>query len=403
MPSLHELNTGPRIEDRREHWIDFTQRLTRSTSIDEIARELAGYVAAELGATSVGVYLIGARIGAREPVYRLIAQVGGAHFARIIDQATALASWLLQPQTPTYLPLHLLSSVVTPALPGTLVVGLRWRSIPLGFVVLGPSRDVSGYSAGEMQILVTMGDQAAASIMATRMSEAAAKPRALETVDRVKATAIHDLKNSVSALSLLSRNAASNFSDPEFQRDAMVSISRTVERMRRVLATLSSPERTTPPHPEPIDLHDLVIEATAPLMANPGIRLVRRLRRVPTVYGNREALLRVVENLATNAAEAISDDGMVTVTLAEEQGHIIMSVADTGCGITEEFRARHLFSPFRTTKKDGWGIGLYQAKQAIESERGEILVESTVGRGTTFTVRLPVQADLEHFSLESVR
>jgi putative PEP-CTERM system histidine kinase len=400
MRSSHDFSTGGdrRRDGYRERWMAFTGRLTRSLSANEIGRELTEHLAVEFGATSAGVYLV----DDREPAYRLTAQLGAARFARTIEETAPLASWLVLMRAPTHVPAQLLPSITIPALPTVLAVCLRWRATLLGFIVLGPSRRSADYDAGDLQFLTTLADQVAASIVATRMAEPAATPRALETLDRVSAAAIHDIKNSVSALSLLSRNAAANFSDPEFQRDAMATLSRTVERMRRLLFTLSSREPATP-QAEAIDLHELIVEATTPLMANPRIRLVRRLGPVPGMYGNREALLRVIENLATNAAEAIADRGTVTVTLAQEQGHVVISVADTGCGITEEFRNRHLFSPFSTTKKDGWGIGLYQAKQAVESQHGEILVESTVGRGTTFSVRLPLQADLEHSSLETVR
>ena len=114
-----------------------------------------------------------------------------------------------------------------------------------------------------------------------------------------------------------------------------------------------------------------------------------------TVYGDRDALLRVIENLTTNAAEAIDREGTVTVTLGEEHGYAVISVTDTGCGISEEYQERHLFSPFRSTKQGGWGVGLYQTKQAVESQDGEILVESLEGRGTTFTVKLPLRSDVE--------
>jgi signal transduction histidine kinase len=121
------------------------------------------------------------------------------------------------------------------------------------------------------------------------------------------------------------------------------------------------------------------------------------------MYGDRDTLLRVVENLTTNAAEAIEREGTVTVTLGEEHGYAVISVADTGCGISDEYKEHHLFSPFRSTKRGGWGVGLYQTKQAVESQDGEILVESLEGRGTTFTVKLPLRTDVESGRLESVR
>jgi hypothetical protein len=240
--------------------------------------------------------------------------------------------------------------------------------------------------------------------MAVRRSEVEAQPCSVEKVDRFTAAVIHDLKNSISALSLLSRNAVGNFADPEFQRDAITTLSHTVKRMQQSLGKLSSTAALTPPsRNEPIDLQELIIEATTPLATDTNVRLVRELHPVNTVYGDREALLRVVENLTTNAAEAIDCEGTVTVTLVEEQGHAVISVADTGCGISEEYQERYLFSPFRSTKKGGWGIGLYQTKQVVENQYGEIRVESVEGHGTTFTVKLPLRADVESPYLESVR
>lgn len=379
--------------DYREHWIAFTRRMSLLRNADDIGGVLAEDLARVSGGTSVGVYLMDAAQGA----YRLSASAGSARFVRSIDRAAPVASWLHVNDAPAPLPSGLLPCVTAPALPAALVVAIRWGTMPLGFIVLGPPPTGRSDTLEDLQFLATVAAQAAASIAAVRLSEAAAQPRHIET-----ASVIHDIKNSVSALSLLARNAASNFSDPDFQRDAMVTLSRTVERMRRLLVKLSSPYAEAP-RAEPINLQELIIEATTPLAAGGRVRLVRQLGPVNAVYGDRDALLRVVENLTTNAAEAIDHEGTVTVTLAEEQGHAVISVADTGCGISEEYLERHLFAPFRSTKKDGWGVGLYQTQQAVESQDGEILVKSEEGHGTTFTVKLPLRADVDSPSLETVR
>jgi signal transduction histidine kinase len=81
----------------------------------------------------------------------------------------------------------------------------------------------------------------------------------------------------------------------------------------------------------------------------------------------------------------------------------VFSIADSGCGMSEEYLRKRLFTPFQSTKKGGWGIGLYQTKEVVENQYGEILVESVEGHGTTFTVKLPLRADIESPSLESVR
>jgi putative PEP-CTERM system histidine kinase len=384
---LHE-NRERAGYDEREHWLTFTRRLSRLPGVDEMSRELAWYAVWISGATCGAVYL--AEAGAA--VYRLGAAIGSVRFAPMIDQ-TSVPSRLRAAASPVDLPASFLPSLTMPALPAALAVPLRWRATPIGIIVLGPQRAGADYSVEDVEFLAAVADQVAASITAVRHSGTQGQATAV----------IHDIKNSISTLSLLARNAPGNLADPEFQRDAVATLSHTVERMRRLLVKLSSPEaETSASRMEPIDLQALIIEATAPLAANHKVRLVRQLRPVDAIYGDRDALLRVVENLTTNAAEAIDHEGTVTVTLVQDQGHAIISVADTGCGISEDYRERHLFSPFCSTKKGGWGIGLYQTKQVIESQDGEILVDSAVGQGTTFTVKLPLRADVET-SLEIVR
>jgi signal transduction histidine kinase len=225
------------------------------------------------------------------------------------------------------------------------------------------------------------------------------RPRQIE-----RAAIVHDIKNCVSALSSLSRNAVTRFADPEFQQDALTTLSRTVERMQQLLARLLVPDAEPARRPaEPIDLQALVLEATAGLAADRRITLVRRLEPVSPVYGDRDALLRVVENLTTNAAEAIDHRGMVAVSLREERGHAVISITDTGCGIPAKYQEHHLFTPFRSTKEGGWGVGLYQSRLAVERLHGTITVESVEGQGATFTVRLPMRTDVDSPSLESVR
>ena len=102
-----------------------------------------------------------------------------------------------------------------------------------------------------------------------------------------------------------------------------------------------------------------------------------------------EALLRVIQNLVTNAVQAVGGEGTVTVTVKHEDGNAVLAVADTGCGMSEEFVSRSLFVPFRTTKPGGWGIGLYQVKEIVERHGGKVTVTSKERSGTTFQVTLP--------------
>ena len=386
--------------DYRKHWMAFTSHMSGLHRIDEIGSRLADDVVRASGAMCAAVYLS----EPCETAYRLCGSVGSPRFVPSIDDAAAIPLWLRMHPSPVHLPAKFLASITLSGMPAALGVAIPWRGTLLGFIVLGPQKTGINYTGEDHEFLRTVAEQAAASIAAVRLTEAAEQSHKGEPAERVTPAVIHDIKNSVSALSLLANNASKHMAEPDFQRDAIVTLSHTVERMRRLLGKLSStPKAETPPHAEPIDLHELIIEATTPLAGDGKVRLVRQLRPVTRMYGDRDALLRVVENLTTNAAEAIDREGTVTVTLGEEHGYAVISVADTGCGISKEYKERHLFSPFHSTKQGGWGVGLYQTKQAVESQDGEILVESLEGRGTTFTVKLPLRSDVEIGRLESVR
>src|SRR5438309_2385686 len=371
--------------DYRQQWIAFTKRMSPLLTVEEIGRELIEGVTEATGASTGAVYLS----ESADTRYRLRGHIGGTKFAAVIDGTSSLLSWAREHDVSVPLPPDVGASLASPAV--ALVAPLRWRASVIGVIVLGPERSGAAYTLEDFEFLSTVAEQAAGTIVTARLSESIAQAREIETFDRVTAAVIHDIKNSVSALSLLSRNALRNFDDPEFQRDTITTLSRTVDRMQRLLTRLSAPMlETRPLRRDPVDLMALVLEATTPLAADPHLRLVRELGAVGKVAGDRDALLRVLENLVTNAAEAIEGDGTITLTLAEAEGRAVMTVSDTGCGISEEFLQRHLFSPFRSTKKDGWGIGLYHTKQVVEHHDGTIVVKSVEGQGTMFAVTLPL-------------
>jgi signal transduction histidine kinase len=107
-----------------------------------------------------------------------------------------------------------------------------------------------------------------------------------------------------------------------------------------------------------------------------------------TVDGDRFALGRVYRNLITNAIQATAPGGSVTVTTARADRAIDVTVADTGTGIPAD-RLAAIFDDFVTTKRRGLGLGLATSKRIVEQLDGTISVRSEVGRGTSFTVRLP--------------
>jgi len=132
-----------------------------------------------------------------------------------------------------------------------------------------------------------------------------------------------------------------------------------------------------------------VRDTVASLPLGPKLRLELALDPAPSVRADTDAIQRVIQNLITNAAEAMEGEGTITVSVGARDEQVTCAVIDTGCGMSQEFIRTSLFVPFQTTKKGGWGIGLYQAREIMTAHAGRIDVSSLEGRGTTVTLVFP--------------
>ena len=112
---------------------------------------------------------------------------------------------------------------------------------------------------------------------------------------------------------------------------------------------------------------------------------------LPKVDCNPGQINQVLTNLLLNAAQAVEDGGAVSIKTWAEQNSVCVAISDTGPGIPIEIRGR-LFEPFFTTKDvgKGAGLGLSIAYDIVKKHNGEITVVSEMGKGSCFTVRLPV-------------
>jgi signal transduction histidine kinase len=148
--------------------------------------------------------------------------------------------------------------------------------------------------------------------------------------------------------------------------------------------------------PEPlVNVVDEAIELTRHLMG--GVRVEAELEAMEglTINCNRHLLVQVLVNLLRNAAEAIEErqpreGGWIRITHEEPgNGRTTLKISDNGIGMAPEV-AENLFKFKYTTKKDGTGIGLHFSKMIVKLHEGTIVAESTVGKGTTFRVELPL-------------
>jgi len=166
-------------------------------------------------------------------------------------------------------------------------------------------------------------------------------------------------------------------------------------RVRRIVQDLKSFSRVDQAECALINLNES-LETTINIAWN-EIKYVATLNRefgdIPEILCFPQQLNQVFLNLLVNAAHALGErQGTITIRTWGEGTDVLVSVTDTGCGIPEEIRKR-IFEPFFTTKEvgKGTGLGLSISYEIIRKHGGEIQVESEVGSGTTFTVRLPVK------------
>ena len=167
-----------------------------------------------------------------------------------------------------------------------------------------------------------------------------------------------------------------------------------VERVKNIVQNLKTFSRID--HAEVSIVHiNESLDSTINIAWN-EIKYVTELKReygdIPEIICYPQQLNQVFLNLLVNAAHAMEGrPGCITLRTWCEGDQLFISVADTGCGIPEEIRQR-IFEPFFTTKEigKGTGLGLSISYDIIKKHGGEIVIDSEVGSGTTFTVMLPV-------------
>ena len=284
-----------------------------------------------------------------------------------------------------------------------LVVPLILHERLLGFVVLARSKGKINLNWEVNDLLKTAGRQAASYLAQLEAAKALLVARQFESFNRMSAFVVHDLKNLTSQLSLLLSNSDKHRHKPEFQEDMIQTVSHSVDKMKRLLFQLRGGYTLQPP--APVALDDLLRQLVA---AKSVLKPVPRLEAdggAVSVLAHRARLERVIGHLIQNAIEATPPEGQVVVQLLRQDASAIIAIADTGCGMSEQFMRYRLFKPFESTKAAGMGIGTYEARQYVRELGGRIEVESREAQGSIFRVVLPLHvpqnAPAPSFAVES--
>lgn len=259
----------------------------------------------------------------------------------------------------------------------------------LGIMTLHEKLTQEEFSLEDLDLLKTIADQAAGTLLNIRMSEQLSKAKEMEAFQTMSTLFVHDLKNLASKLSLTMQNLPLHFDNPEFRMDAFRAISDSVAKINAMCGSLSLLRQKIVLHPVETDLNEL-IRHTLHSLNGCKASITQELRPLPKAFIDPEQIQKVIMNLVLNANEALENGGQIRVITEQTYHWIVLSVSDNGPGMSKEFMETSLFKPFKTTKKKGMGVGLYHCKMIVEAHKGRIEVESEQGKGTTFRVFLPL-------------
>jgi putative PEP-CTERM system histidine kinase len=259
----------------------------------------------------------------------------------------------------------------------------------LGIMTLNEKLTKEQFSFEDFDLLKTIADQAAGSILNIKMSERLSQAKEMEAFQTMSAFFVHDLKNLASKLSLTMQNLPTHFDNPEFRGDALRAISDSVAKINTMSSGLSLLRQKIVLQLAETDLNGLVT-TTINMLNGFKASITQDLKPLPKFLMDSEQIQKVLTNLILNANEAVGNEGEIRVATEQKDNWILLSVSDNGCGMSKEFIEKSLFHPFKTTKKQGMGIGLFHSKMIVEAHHGRIEVESEEGRGSTFRVFLPL-------------
>lgn len=259
----------------------------------------------------------------------------------------------------------------------------------VGIMTLNEKLTEEEFSIEDFDLLKAIADQAAGSILNIKISQQLSQAKEMEAFQTMSAFFVHDLKNLASKLSLTMQNLPTHFDNPEFRGDALRAISDSVAKINTMSSGLSLLRQKIVLQPAENDLNGLVTNTLNTLNGCKG-SIMQDLKPISKCLMDSEQIQKVLTNLILNANEAVGNGGEIRIATEQINGWIVLSVRDNGCGMSKEFVENSLFHPFKTTKKQGMGIGLFHCKMIVEAHHGRIEVESEEGRGSTFKVFLPL-------------
>ena len=261
----------------------------------------------------------------------------------------------------------------------------------LGFIMLTRSNANVQVNWEVRDLLLTTGRQCASYLALQKANEHLLDAQQFDAFNRLSAYVVHDLKNIVAQLALVTRNAERHRNNPDFVDDAFSTIANATAKMERMLGQLRKGRLEADDRKKCVDLNKMLKTVIEEHSSETPVPCYQTEAQEVSVLSNEDRMAAVIGHLIQNAQAATEDNGSVSIVLTVQDEWAVIEIKDTGLGMDEDFVRNDLFRPFKTTKGNaGMGIGAYESREFITSIGGRMEVSSTPGVGTRFLIYLPV-------------
>jgi len=257
-----------------------------------------------------------------------------------------------------------------------------------GFFLLAMPVEQGLLNWEDRDLLFSISKQLSNYLSLNEANESLAESKQFDAFNRMSAFLVHDLKNIQAQLALINSNAKRHRDNPAFVDDVFETVEAATERLDKVLTQLrnkqvaESAKKTT-------DIQALILR----VVEQRNVQLPQvstQLSLNSKISIDEETFASVLNHLLQNAQEATNEDGWVKIIAEVMANDLHITISDNGCGMSPDFIANRLFKPFDTTKGNaGMGIGVYEAKQFIESVNGTMQVTSRENEGSHFKIIIP--------------
>jgi len=233
-----------------------------------------------------------------------------------------------------------------------------------------------------------------------QMEQALRKAERFSAIGEAAAMVGHDLRNPLQVIVnrlYLAKRAVESLSSPYSEvaeklglEELFAELGYQTSYMNKIVSNLQDYAMPITPEPVSTNISRLLDETFSTIQVPANVEVSTEIDKdFPELMMDRELMRRALANLITNAIQAMPDGGQLTVRASKTKDDVLISIRDTGEGMSEENLDR-LFDPLFTTKAKGTGLGLPVSKRLVEANNGTITIESQLGKGSTFTVKLPI-------------